>query len=84
MRTKKPKIELGACASALLRLDLSASVNSIEELIAEGYRHLQELQASVNCNPLLINSLAHRIDRAEAILEQKRKQEEEKTRRSVL
>lgn len=73
MRTKKPKMELVACATALLELDLSASVSSMEELIAEGYYHLNELRASANCNPALVNSFAHRIDCAEAILEQKKR-----------
>lgn len=84
MKTKKPKTELVVCASALLKLDLSTPISVIEGLIGEGYLHLHELQASVNCNPLLVSGLAYRLDRAETILEQqKRKQAEEQKRRDV-
>lgn len=73
MGEKKMPLELVACAEALRKVGLSAEVLELEALIEEGYRHLKELRASPKCNPLLISSLASRIDRAESLLEQKKK-----------
>ena len=75
VKMKKPTMELVDCAEALRKLSLSTPVNVMEELIADGLYHLEELQTSPICNPLLVTSLAARLDRAEAILEQKRKHE---------
>lgn len=69
----KPGKELVECAVALNELKMSSPVGLIEWLIEEGYRHLRELRANNGCNPLLADSLAHRINRAELILEQKKK-----------
>jgi len=72
---KKPGMKLVECAETLLKLNLSSSVLEIEKAIKDGYYHLEGLKASPKCKTLLINSLAHRIERVEGLLEQKEKQE---------
>jgi len=71
MRAKKPKLELAACAQALQNTTIESSISRLEELIEEGNLHLAELREAVHCNPLQINALAHRIDRAEELLKRK-------------
>lgn len=74
--TKKPGMKLVECAGTLLKLNLSSSVLEIEKAIKDGYCHLEILmKASPKCKNFLINSLAHRIERAEWLMEQKEKQE---------
>jgi hypothetical protein len=68
--------ELDECAKALLELNSQSSLESILELINEGYFHLGELRRGSPCNPLLANSLAHRLDGAEALRDKKRSQKE--------
>lgn len=69
----KLSMELVECATALRNLSLSSSVESFEKLIAEGYRYLEELREAPKCNPLQVSGLIERLDRAEALLEQKKK-----------
>ena len=64
--------DLSECAESLRKIKLTDPADLIEELIKEGYIHLGNLRSSRSCNPTLVNSLAHRIDRAEAILEHRK------------
>jgi len=66
--------ELAETAAALLRLSLTDSTVVIKAFIEDGYFHLEELQGRATCNPLQVNSLAQRIDRAESLLVTKAKQ----------
>lgn len=69
----KPKTELAECAEALRDVTLSTPVADIEEMITEGYLHLEELKAAVHCNPMQISALSHRLDHAEDVLHHKRR-----------
>lgn len=71
--TKKPKTELADCAASLLQVSFTTPTSEIERLIEEGYLHLEELKATVHCNPTLISALDHRIKAAEEKLEGKRR-----------
>lgn len=80
MRTQKPKTELIECAATLLKLDLLASIEVMEYWIEESYQHLISMKSVRNCNESMVFSLAQRIRRVEFLLEQKKKQAEEKRR----
>lgn len=63
------------CAEALKHVSLSDSVESIQALIDAGYALLRDLQASPRCNPTYVNALAHRLDKAESIRDQRKLQD---------
>ena len=68
---KKPKTELVDCAEALRNFRLSTPTSFMEKMIEEGHLHLKELKAAVNCNPMQIAALTHRLDHAEDVLKRK-------------
>lgn len=70
---KKPTTELADIAKALQGVKLETPIDEIEYLVDEGHRHFDELRASKNCNPMLINALVHRLNHAEEVLQRKRR-----------
>ena len=69
---KQVRRELLECANGLLRLSLASSLDEIQSLIDDGYYHLREMQGE--CNPVQKSALLQRLDKAEYLLIQKRKQ----------
>ena len=75
MGEQKRRRELSECAKDLLLPNLDSSEAEMQSLIDDGYFHLSELKRS--CNTILLNSLAHRVERAEYLRDQIRRQAEE-------
>jgi len=67
----RPTTTLRECAEALLRIKITDEELDIRILIDDAYEHLRELESAHRCNPTLVSALAHRINRAESILERK-------------
>ena len=71
---RRRRKELSECAQALLELNSGSPPELFEELIEDGLFYLNELRRKNPCNPLLVSSITYRIDRAEALRDQKMQQ----------
>ncbi|OHB05332.1 MAG: hypothetical protein A3A26_01965 [Candidatus Zambryskibacteria bacterium RIFCSPLOWO2_01_FULL_47_14] len=70
---KKPDAALVDVANALRDVSIECSIKELEDVIRAGHLLFEDLRAANRCNPLQISALAHRLDRAEEILQRKRR-----------